>query len=267
MKGRELYFSLLAKLHEDDEEKVIRLLFDYYLKKNFVNSLEDEISEEKAMNIEKSFTKYQDGYPLEYITNEAYFMGEKYYVDERVLIPRVETEEVVMEALKFMKDVNSFVDLGTGSGIIALSIKRLFPKAKAYAVDISKDALDVFNINKKELEVETYLGDMLEPLIEHNTKVDLIISNPPYIRRSFKVDKRVEKEPSIALYGEDKGTYFYKRIMDNASKVLNENGHIVFEIGYDLKKDLEKLFTNYPYEYEFKKDINGNDRIAILKKC
>ena len=211
--------------------------------------------------------------PLQYILGYTYFYGRKFKVNNNVLIPRFETEELVYKAIKIIKENNykSIVDIGTGSGNIAISIDKEIDDVNVYALDISLLALEVAKENAKLLEsnVTFYNSDLLSYLIDNNIKVDLIVSNPPYIDYlDEEVDKIVKNnEPHLALYALDNGLYNYKNIIDNSLKVLNKNGTLLFEIGYKQGEPLkEYIENNHPYfKVEIIKDIDKKDRILYIK--
>lgn len=211
--------------------------------------------------------------PLQYILGYTYFYGRKFKVNNNVLIPRFETEELVYKAIKIIKENNykSIVDIGTGSGNIAISIDKEIDDVNVYALDISLLALEVAKENAKLLEsnVTFYNSDLLSYLIDNNIKVDLIVSNPPYIDYlDEEVDEIVKNnEPHLALYALDNGLYNYKNIIDNSLKVLNKNGALLFEIGYKQGEPLkEYIENNHPYfKVEIIKDIDKKDRILYIK--
>ena len=229
-------------------------------------------------NQESRFFSLLDEYlenkkPLQYILGYTYFYGRKFKVNNNVLIPRFETEELVYKAIKIIKEKNykSIVDIGTGSGNIAISIDKEIDDVNVYALDISLLALEVAKENAKLLEsnVTFYNSDLLSYLIDNNIKVDLIVSNPPYIDYlDEEVDEIVKNnEPHLALYALDNGLYNYKNIIDNSLKVLNKNGALLFEIGYKQGEPLkEYIENNHPYfEVEIIKDIDKKDRILYIK--
>lgn len=211
--------------------------------------------------------------PLQYILGYTYFYGRKFKVNNNVLIPRFETEELVYNAIKIIKENNykSIVDIGTGSGNIAISIDKEIDDINVYALDISSLALEVAKENAKLLNsnISFYNSDLLSYLINNNIKVDLIVSNPPYIDYlDEEVDELVKNnEPHLALYALDNGLYNYKKIIDNALKVLNDNGALLFEIGYKQGGTLkEYVENNHPYfKAEIIKDIDNKDRILYIK--
>ena len=210
--------------------------------------------------------------PIEYILGYTYFCGNKIYVNENTLIPRNETEEVVMEAIEVIKrhGYNDVLDLASGSGAIAISVKNVLPSLNVTGSDISEEALEVArrNSNSIGVNVDFVNSDILEEFIKENRKFDMIISNPPYISYDYTLPNQIiEHEPKIALYAKEDGMYYYRKIMEDFSKVLNDKGSIVFEIGYDQGDKIIKLAKELlkDYSIEVKKDISNNDRIVVIE--
>lgn len=201
------------------------------------------------------------GKPLSYVLGNADFYGYEIKVDERVLIPRPETEELVSEVLKVVKNADKVLDLCTGSGAIALVINKK-SGASVTATDISEAALEVAKENFKQFDavVETRLIDLYGDLSE---KFDIIVSNPPYIKTEEidTLDKEVKDyEPRIALDGGEDGLDFYRRICEGAKQRLNEHGKLFLEAGYGEAEEIKKMLEN-DFNVEIIKDISGIDRI------
>lgn len=201
------------------------------------------------------------GKPLSYVLGNADFYGYEIKVDERVLIPRPETEELVSEVLKVVKNTDKVLDLCTGSGAIALVIYKK-SGASVTATDISEAALEVAKENFKQFDaaVETRLIDLYGDLSE---KFDIIVSNPPYIKTEEidTLDKEVKDyEPRIALDGGEDGLDFYRRICEGAKQRLNEHGKLFLEAGYGEAEEIKKMLEN-DFNVEIIKDISGIDRI------
>jgi len=243
------------------------------------NDLYLNYDQEMPENLYKEFkdgvSRLLQNEPLQYILGYQWFYGYKIKVNEDVLIPRYETEELVANVLAdgdyFFpdKDVIDIADVGTGSGAIALALKKEESKFNMYATDISETALKVAGENARDNDVEiTFLqGDMLQPLIDRNIRLDILVSNPPYIPRQQEIQKSVDQyEPHVALFGGDDGLYFYRKIFADAHKVIKEKSFLAFEIGYDEKeaivKEVEKYFPND--RYEVLKDINKKDRMLFI---
>ena len=201
------------------------------------------------------------GKPLSYVLGNADFYGYEIKVDERVLIPRPETEELVGEVLKVVKNTDKVLDLCTGSGAIALVINKK-SGASVTATDISEAALEVAKENFKQFDaaVETRLIDLYGDLSE---KFDIIVSNPPYIKTEEidALDKEVKDyEPRVALDGGEDGLDFYRRICEGAKQRLNEHGKLFLEAGYGEAEEIKKMLEN-DFNVEIIKDISGIDRI------
>ena len=210
----------------------------------------------------------QKGIPVQYIIKSVDFCGFKINVDNRVLIPRFETEFLVDKTVKIAKNLSkkkiNILDLGTGSGCIAISLAKLL-NAKVTAVDISKDALDVAKKNAKENNANIkFVYHNMEEKIKGN--YDIIISNPPYIgKKGFVEDIVRNNEPNIALFTkDDDGLYFYRKILKYAFDILNKPGFIAFEIGDNEKEELEKEVINCQRKYMFLNDYSNLPRYLFI---
>lgn len=222
----------------------------------------------------KQFERLLNNEPVEYIINEAQFLEYKLYVDPNVLIPRMETQELVANITERILDYydprNYLVcaDIGTGSGAIALALKGIFKNWLLSASDISDGALDVAkkNFQKYGFSINVLKGKSLEPYIKENMNLDIIVSNPPYILNKEEVQDSVKDfEPKEALYLEDNNNV-YEDIFRDYKKVKRGSLLMCFEIGYDLKDYLIKLMAKYleDYEYEFIEDLNGLNRFLFI---
>lgn len=232
--------------------------------------LKDEVVED---NILEKFSEMLADYiidekPIEYVLGYTYFYGNKIKVNNDVLIPRDETEELVEKALSYIKDGDKVLDLCTGSGAIAISIKKKCKNIDVIASDISSKALKVAKDNAlfNEVEIKFVEGDLLNPFKEKE-KFNVIVCNPPYIKKDYPINNFVKHEPSLALFADDNGLANYESIIKGIKEVLNEEGIVLFEIGYDQKEDLLSLCKRYLSNYEFNsyKDLNGKDRIVTIK--
>jgi release factor glutamine methyltransferase len=189
----------------------------------------------------------KEGYPIEYITKKVLFLGNEFFVDENVLIPRIETEDLVILAVNLIKNKNikHVIDIGTGSGVIAISIKKQLPKIKVQASDISEAAIKVAQYNAQRLgvNVEFKIGDCLDPFLKDIEEVELIISNPPYVETSFIEQNRFLKyEPRISLDGGYDGQSFFKKISKYSH--LLKSKYLLFETSeFTVKKTAEILST------------------------
>ena len=222
-------------------------------------------------NIDDAIERLNNGEPVQYIVGNVDFYKYNFIVNKNVLIPRFETELLVEKTLNYInkyfnKNID-IVDLGTGSGCIAITISKEL-NISVDAVDISEKALEVANINniKNESSVNFYLGNMLEPL---NKKYDVIISNPPYISRNEEIMDIVKNnEPELALYADHEGLYYYEKIIKEASNYLKDRYLIAFEIGYkQAEKIKEYALTYLDGEVFIEQDYSGKDRfVFIIKK-
>jgi release factor glutamine methyltransferase len=189
-----------------------------------------EIRESSVRNILKHF---KEGYPIEYITNKVKFMGNEFYVNENVLIPRIETEDLVIFAINLIKEekIKNVLDIGTGSGAIAISIKKNINDINVKASDISSEAINIAKYNAKKLgaNVEFKTGAYLDPFLEELNEIELIVSNPPYVETDF-IDSNtsLKYEPYIALNGGNDGQNFF-RVMTKKYSNLLINKYLIFE--------------------------------------
>ena len=238
------------------------------------NKLDDILQDDEINQFNALLNEYIEGRPLQHILGYETFLGRDIIVNEDVLIPRYETEELVENILYHIDDYFEkydeikVADIGSGSGAIALTLDLEEPKTKMYGVDISLDAIEVAkeNSNKFEAKVEYFQGNLIEPLLDNKIKVDILVSNPPYIPDSEYVEDNVKDyEPNIALFGGKKGLDFYERIFKDANKVINERALLAFEIGHNQKEEITNLVKKYfDDEFEILKDINGKDRMLFI---
>lgn len=260
----------------EDSHNVARILMSYTLKKTkeYLVINDKEILNENTLKLyNENIKKIKKGYPLQYITNNQEFMKLNFYVDENVLIPQPDTETLVEEAIKICnanykgKQIK-ILDLCTGSGAIAVSIKKYVDNSKLIATDISSSALQIAKKNAKtnNAEIEFIESDMFK---EINEKFDIIISNPPYIERETlkTLPNDVKNEPKIALDGGIDGLNFYREISKHAYKYINANGHLLLEIGYNQGKSVTDILENEKKYTDVKviKDLSNNDRVIIAK--
>jgi release factor glutamine methyltransferase len=222
--------------------------------------------------------KHADGVPIQHIIGFEEFYSRSFKVNEHVLIPRPETEELIYYGLEKMKLLFAkglslkAADIGTGSGAIAVTLKLESSDwpLEVLAVDISEEALSVANENSQRLgaEIECYQGDLLQPLIEKDLKLDLMLSNPPYIPLTDRLslsDVVVDHEPQLALFGGEDGYDLYKRFMLQLPLVMNDMFLIGFEVGAGQgEKVADMLRETFPNaKTEVVMDINGKDRMVF----
>lgn len=251
--------ELICYLHNFDD------MSQFYLKKH-----------QKFGDLEAFHTylaRFLNGEPIQYLTKRASFLSKYFYVDERVLIPRMETEEVAQFAIKKAKETYgdralNIADIGTGSGVIALTMKKHFINAKVYASDLSNDALNVAKINAQNhhLDVTFLSGKDLNPFILEHLNLDLIVSNPPYVESKKDLESSVLlHEPMEALLIK-KDDSVYENILKNCHQVFKERLLIIFEIGENMKELITDLILKYTpnAQYEIIRDINKKDRIVSI---
>ena len=251
----------------------IRILFSKVLnipKEFLLAHSEDEISDNQKEEILEGIKKLNDNIPIQYIVNEQEFMGLNFFVDENVLIPQPDTEILVEQIINNHRDSKiKILDLCTGSGCIAISLKHYMPKAEVWALDISEKALNIAKNNAKQnnTEINFINSDLFQNIQD---KFDIIVSNPPYIKTDIikTLDDEVQNEPIIALDGGNDGLDFYKKILKKAYNYLKDEGKLYLEIGYDQKEDLINLYKNDKRykNIECIKDLANNDRVIIIEK-
>ena len=276
---KELIKQAESRLDDSNKDVNVAKVLFYHLANKEPHELYLMYDEEVDKDLEKQFLmgmeEYYNGRPIQYIKGVETFFGRDFKVNENVLIPRYETEELVENILYRIDDYFSgyknitLCDVGTGSGAIAISLALEEPKLKVYATDISDLALTVAkeNANNLKADVEFLVGDTLHPLIEKNLKVDIFVSNPPYIPQEQEIEAVVkDNEPHVALFGGNDGLYFYRKIFEGVNELLNERALLAFEMGFDqrelMEEALQKYFPNDPYEII--KDINGKDRMLFI---
>lgn len=273
LKGKEYdtqdIYSILECVTNIDRNRLI------LQKDNYLISLSQEIEADRLLN-----KYYNEKYPLQYLTHKQYFYNEIYYVDENVLIPRADSEILVEKAIEYInnEDMKNVIDLCTGSGALGISISKNTNIEKMTLIDISLGAIKVAkrNIQKNGVsdKVTVQISDLLNEKIseikdDSEKRVDMIVSNPPYIKTSVinTLQEEVQKEPHLALDGGKNGLDFYLRIIKEAKEVLRPNGILIFEIGYDQLSDLKDIIKeNEEYNLlESVKDYGGNDRVVVCR--
>lgn len=248
-------------------EREARLLLAFSLEttieKLFIKKEITGIEYNKYMKIIK---KRAEGIPYAYITGHKEFMKLDFVVNKNVLIPREDTEILVQETIKLNK--KNILDMCTGSGCIAISLAKYIKDSKIDGSDISKRALTIAKLNAKQNNVE--VNFINSNLFEEIKKTyDVIVSNPPYIRTRDMQDLQIEvkQEPERALDGGENGIYFYNKISKEAKKYLNEEGYLIFEIGYDQAGEVTEILKKYNYKnIEVIKDLSKNDRVVKAQK-
>lgn len=255
------------------EHRAIYLFLEDILNKDKANILlmkEDFVEDAILEKFSEMLADYIiDEIPIEYVLGYTYFYGNKFKVNNNVLIPRDETEELVERSLKYIKPGNKVLDLCTGSGAIGISIKKECKNIEMVASDISLKALEVAKENAKinNCEIRFVEGDLINPFLDNNEKFDIIVCNPPYVSRNYEVNNIVKHEPELALFADNDGLQNYEIIIKSLREILKDKGIILFEIGFDQGEAVLKLCENYLKEYKANcyKDINGNDRIVVIE--
>lgn len=261
----------------DKEEplKLSKMLLKHLLNVSdsyFVINSEEELDLLVEEKFKEGINLLNEGTPLQYITNYQEFMKLDFYVDSNVLIPQPDTENLVEEVLNLLSKDNkkkNVLDLCTGSGAIGISIAK-YSESKVIMSDISKNALEIAKKNAiNNLVIDNckfILSDMFEKI---DGKFDIIVSNPPYIKRKVinTLSAEVQNEPILALDGGEDGLEFYRNIAKNAYKYLNKDGILALEIGYDQKEEVIKLLEEIGKYTDIycKKDFGNNDRIIVCK--
>ncbi len=235
------------------------------------------LSSEQEKKLRHFLEQLAQNTPIQYVLGEAWFCGMLFMVNNKVLIPRPETEELVEWIVEKIKTSNhriqTCLDIGTGSGCIPISLYKKLPEIIFTAIDISIGALEIAaqNALKQKTEIQFSTLDFLDENAWENLPVfDLITSNPPYIKKSeqaFMNNNVLQHEPHIALFvEEDDALLFYRKIAHFAKSHLSENGLIFMEINEALGEDLIQLFELYNYEVQLKKDMQGKDRMVCVRK-
>ena len=243
---------------------------------------ESEVNEKIVSEYLSLCQKRAEHIPLQHLTHQACFMGYDFYVDERVLVPRQDTEVLAEEALHQLRNIRNprILDMCTGSGCLLLSLLMELPDAIGTGVDISEAALAVAERNRKNLELEkravlvqsdTFSGDYFQKNSGNiSLEYDMLISNPPYIPTE-DIGKLMEEvrfhDPVLALDGREDGLYFYRRITEQAGKYLKPGGWLMYEIGCEQGADVSAIMQGEGFtEVTVKKDLAGLDRVVIGKK-
>ncbi|ASK62070.1 protein-(glutamine-N5) methyltransferase, release factor-specific [Virgibacillus phasianinus] len=261
--------SLFLEKHHR-ETHVGELLLLHYLgtsRSAFFANMREPVPSEIVNTFKQSITLHAEtGMPIQHITGAESFYGREFIVNKDVLIPRPETEELIEHILQNAKDEpQTIADIGTGSGIIAITLALELPLAKVYATDLSKSALDIAKQNAKRLgaNVTFMQGDFVQPVVDKGINPDILVSNPPYIApadESLLSDTVRKFDPHLALFADENGLAAYKQIIHSMPPSVKKT---VFEIGHEQGRAVSQLIKNkYPKaDVAVIKDINGHDRI------
>lgn len=236
-------------------------------------NLHKELTKEQLDSFNKMIQDRLKGRPIAYIVNNREFMGLDFYVEEGVLIPRPDTEPLVEEVIELVKGKENLkiVDIGTGSGAITVSLAKYIKDCQVYSLDISDKALSIGLKNAISNEVEDKINfiksNIFSGIEDKGLKLDVIVSNPPYIRRADieTLHTQVKDyEPYIALEGGEDGLDFYRDITRESVKYLKDKGILAFEVGHDQAEDVSEILKHNGYTNIYtKKDLQGIDRVVI----
>lgn len=252
-----------------------RLLFEMLNDQSMdlYQDMDKSISDEFAQNYFKNTSRLLNDEPLGHVLGYEWFYGLKLFVSKDVLIPRSETEElagyVSADILDYFDESIDIVDVATGSGALACALKSDYPKANVVATDISEQALAIATKNaiNNKLDITFYQGDMAYPLIEKKLLFDVVVCNPPYIKKNEEIEASVmDFEPHVALFGGEDGLDLYRKILNQLPMLLKSKALVAFEIGFDQKDallhEINKRFKDVLVEC--KKDINQKDRMIFI---
>ncbi|MDG5787332.1 peptide chain release factor N(5)-glutamine methyltransferase [Evansella sp. AB-P1] len=277
--------SFLHKHHyEKNIGEILLMHHTDWSRSRLLAELQTTLPEEIWHTFKKSVEKAASGVPVQYITGAEFFYGREFVVNPNVLIPRPETEELieaVLQKLPLVLEKNgggssksvtpiSIVDVGTGSGIIAITLKLESTDSQVQAVDISSAALEVAKENAAKLgaAVTFHEGSLLEPLFNRGDKVNVVVSNPPYIPegdRHLMRENVLDHEPQLALFAGEDGLTIYRELVKQIPKAFTLPGLIAFEIGHGQGQSVSQLIREvYPKaDVDVKNDINGKERMVI----
>ena len=271
MRVEDLLIYGKSKCHSD----LAKMLLAELLNLNpleLLNHLDDMVQDDKAELYKQEVEAVQFGKPIQYVIGNVNFYGEIYDINENVLIPRFETEELIENTIIFIKQFFTepvdIIDLGCGSGVIGLTLEKKVSTKSVDLVDISPKALAVTykNCVKHSSRANLINSDMFEKV---EKKYDIIISNPPYIKTTEEIEDIVrDNEPHLALYAGEDGLDCYRKILKDISKHMKERCLVAFEIGYTQAEDIIKLVKENlsDVRIEVKKDMSGKDRMLFIFK-
>jgi len=265
-------FTLLSVYESDELNSIFYLISEEFLqipRSKILLADEIELDSKKQKLFQNALTRLEKNEPVQYVLGKAAFMNLEFNVNSNVLIPRPETEELVRLMLKDELDGKEILDIGTGSGCIAISLAKNLPNAKVSALDISKDAIELSKMNAKENDVnlEFINTDILD--YKSDKKYDIIVSNPPYVIGEEKkhMSKNVlDYEPELALFVVDNNPLlYYKAILEFAKTSLNKNGKIYFEINEKYNQEIIDLANYFGYSnVDCSKDIFEKNRFCVI---
>ena len=240
------------------------------MKPDFITDTDWKILKEKyPQNINEILKKLENHYPVQYLIGNVEFLNTIINVDERVLIPRFETELLVEKTIKKIKALNiqnpKIIDLGTGSGCIAIALKKNL-SCTITGIDISNQAIEVAKENalKNQVEIEYKIENMINTNLEG---YDVIISNPPYVKETEPVGEETKYEPQNALFAKNNGLYFYEEILKNISKLSTMPKLVAFEIGMSEGEEIKSLALKYlsTKKILIEKDLTNRERYIFIE--
>lgn len=275
---KKIFHQQLKEIYIENElDSLFFIALEYVTsisKIEYILQKEEEISEEKLIELKFILEELTKNKPIQYITKNAYFYGLNFYVNEKVLIPRQETNELVdwvLMSVTHSKPIK-ILDIGTGSGCIAITLKKNLPLSEVFAIDISNEAIQVAqkNANDNEVEINFLQKNILE-INDLKSNFDIIISNPPYVRELEKLEMApnvLDNEPHLALFVPDNNPLlFYEKITEIALKNLTEDGMLFFEINQYLSEETKKMIENKGFKnVTLRKDLQENYRMILAKK-
>ncbi|AEM69014.1 peptide chain release factor N(5)-glutamine methyltransferase [Mycoplasma putrefaciens] len=254
-------------------------ILSHILKKDYqwiASNLDYNLSDHQLTQLEKILNLLETNYPLAYITKSKYFYKHNFYVDKNVLIPRIESEQIIDLVYDFVKNNNNLTitDLCTGSGCLGITLALLNSLNNVLLIDIDDNALNIARKNLKKFNlhnIRVLKSNFIKVLIDQSIKSNVLVCNPPYIDANDQTLSENVKlyEPNIALFASDRGLYFYKKLINNIDKImdLDQNFIIVLEFGWNQKKIIEEILKDncLKYNWEFKRDHYGNWRNLVIK--
>ncbi len=268
--------NVLNSIYDDREaNSLISIMFHHLFSWDKIQlrmNAQQQLSESELLKLKSFLNRLKTSEPIQYILGETEFYGLPFYVDENVLIPRQETEELVDLIIKdYPQGKIRILDIGTGSGCIPISLKKHLPNVEVVAIDVSEEAINVAKRNAElnQVEVDFKICDVFSDDVFNLGQFDVIVSNPPYIAESEKVDMNenvLNHEPHLALFVNSDVLEFYERIIHVSKKCLNNNGKIYFELNENYKPSYAQLFKDNNLDVEFHNDLNGKLRMAKLFK-
>ncbi|TFB19297.1 peptide chain release factor N(5)-glutamine methyltransferase [Filobacillus milosensis] len=273
VKEARVWASSFLKKH-NREPRVADLMLQHLLDVGLADFLliqREKLSDEVWTQFEGWIVEHaESGKPLEHFTGVASFYGLEFLVDKNVLIPRPETEELIEAVRPWVRDGDTVVDVGTGSGIIAVTLKKVLPSTRVLATDISRAALEAAsrNAQRHETEVEFLEGSFLKPVLGQ-VSPDIIVSNPPYIpeRERVALSETVMHDPESALFADENGLAAYRAIVNQVMQFAKLPRLVAFEIGHDQGESVPNIILEVcpKANIEVIKDINGKNRILLWK--